>query len=328
MARSTTDLLAAVRRAAFLPDASDQSDADLLAFADQETETLVSEAVVSGRGEHGWATEDTTITAGTVTYRLPRRLLGRAVRAVTVVPASGTDPEYPLSQIDPVELRGAFTSTVTGNPAYFAFEGDFLRLGPVPSASGWTLRVHYVMRPGKLVAVDDTENAAIYAAVSTTNIRLISTTIGTDLTTAGALVDIIRGSEPYDPIYLDRKTSAATAWSAPNFYFDTTTPIVVADIPTGASPLKPGFEPYYLCQRDQTIFPPIPSALWTTLVYATAAACLAAVRDPGAAQMGARAMAAKAQAMAMLEPRDERQTQTIINPSSGLRSLGTRRWRR
>lgn len=329
MARTTTDLLAAVRRAAFLPDASDQSSSDLLAFADQELETLVSDAVVSGRGEHWWATEDTTIVPGTTSYRLPRRLLGRAVRSVSVVP-TGTDPEYTLVQVDPTDLRGMFATGAVARPSYFAFEGDFVKLGAVPAESGWTLRVHYVMRPSKMVAVDATENTAIYAVVSTTNIRVISTTLGTNVTTANGYVDIVRGSEPYDPVYLDRRVSLSTPYSAPNFYFESSTPIVVADIPAGNSPTKPGEEPYYLVQRDQTVLPPIPAVLWTSLVYATAAAALGAVRDPGAAQMAARAMAAKTQAMNLMEPRDERQTETIVNPHSGLRTAGrgwARRWR-
>lgn len=327
MARTTTDLLAAVRRAAFLPDTSDQSDTDLLAFADQELETLVSEAVVSGRGEHWYKTEDTTITAGTTSYRLPRRLLGRAVRAVTVVPPAGA-AEYQLTQVDPIDLRALFTSTSVANPAYFAFEGDFIKLGAVPSTSDWTLRVHYVCRPSKLVAVSTTTMAQIYAAPSTTNIRIIETGPDANLTTAGSVLDIVRGQEPYDLLFIDRKTATSPAWSAPNFYLDATTPIVVADIQNLASPLKPGTSADYLVQRDQTPLPPVPAVLWTSLVYSTAAACLAAVRDPGAAQMGARAAAAKAQAVAMMEPRDEQQTQTIINPSSALRSTGRRAWRR
>jgi hypothetical protein len=325
VAKTCTDLLAAVRRAAFLPDASDQSSSDLLAFADQELETLISEAVVLGRGEHWYATEDTTIAAGTTSYRLPRRLLGRAVRGVTVVPPSR--PEYPLAQVDPIELRSLFSSGAVSNPGYFAFEGDFVKLGAVPAEAGWTLRVHYIMRPSKLVEVSATENAQVYAAVSTTNVRIIETAPSTNLTTALGLVDIVRGSEPYDVIFLDRKVSVSQAFSAPNFYFESSTPIVVADIASLASPLTPGQEPARLMQRDQTCLPPIPAALWTSLVYATAAAALAAVRDPGASQMAARAMAAKSQAMNLMEPRDERQTQTIVNPHSGLRSRGVRRWR-
>lgn len=327
MARTTTDLLAAVRRAAFLPDASDQSDTDLLALADQELETLVSEAVVSGRGEHWWATEDTAIVPGTATYRLPRRLLGRAVRAVVVVSPTATDPELPLAQVDPVELRAAFPSTLTGTPALFAFEGDFVRLGPIPAASGWTLRVMYVRRPSKLVAVSTTAMAQIYAAPSTTNVRIIETAPSTDLTTALSVLDIVRGQEPYDVLFEDRKTSTSQAFSAPNFYFEASTPIVVADIQNLASPLKPGTSADWLVQRDQTPLPPVPQVLWTSLVYATAAATLAATRDPGTGAMSARAVAAKNQALAMMAPRDERQTQTIINPNSALRSFGRRRWR-
>jgi len=326
VARSTTELLAAVRRAGFFPDASDQSSADLLILADQELETLISEAVVSGRGEHWFRTEDTTITAGTASYRLPRRVLGRAIRAVAVVPPAGA-AEYQLTQLDPVELRGMFSTTATANPAYFAFEGDFIKLGAVPASSDWTLRVHYVQKPSQMVPVSTTTMARVASVPTTTTLTLHDTSPDANITTSLSYLDIIRGCEPYDAVYIDRLTSS---YANPTLTLNAGTPIVVAEftMPPGITTFsaKPGAEAFWVVQRDQTPFPPIPAAMWTALVYATTAAALAATRDPGTAQMAARAMAAKSQAIAMMEPRDERQTQTIINRSSPLRS-GGRSWR-
>lgn len=325
MAKSTSDLLAAIRRSGFVPDASDQSDADWLALADQELETLISEAVVSGRGEHWFKTEDTLMVPGTTSYRLPRRLLGRSVRAVTAVPAQANAPEYQLYQVDPIELRGFFPTGTVANPAYFAFEGDFIKLGAVPVETGWYLRVHYICRPSKLAPISTTEMARIYTAISTTQVRIIETSPGTNLTEFGALLDIVRGSEPYDVIYQDLLSN--DTFSAPAFNFQSSTPIVVADFasPVLSSPLHPGAEPWYLCQRGQTPLPPIPSVMWTALVYSTLAAGLAATRDPGAAQMGGKAEAAKAQAVALMEPRDERQSEVITNQTSLLRVASRRR---
>jgi len=307
-----------------MPDASDQSDTDILALADQELETLISEAVVSGRGEHWFRTEDTALVPGTTSYRLPRRLLGRAVRGVSVV--QSTAAEYQLSQLDPLELRGLYTPGTAVRPAFFAFEGDFIKLGAVPAESGWTLRVHYVQKPSQLVAVSTTTMSRIAAIPSTTTLTLLDVAPDANLTTSLSFFDIVRGAEPYDLLYIDRLTSS---YANPTLTLNSSTPIVVADFVMTpglvAYSAKPGSEAFWVVQRDQTPFPPIPAAMWTALVYATTAAALAATGDPGAPRMGGRATAAKAQAVAMMSPRDERQTQTIVNQHSMLRSRG--RWR-
>lgn len=332
MARDTTELLAAVRRAAFLPDASDQSSTDLLAFASQEIDTLVSEAIVAGRGEHWYATESTAIVPGALRYRLPRRAIARSVRAVTVVAPQSSTPEYGLSQVDPIDLRGLFSSGSVANPAYFAVEGEFLNLGAVPAESGWTLRVHYIRKPSQLVERSTTTMARIAAADSPTQLTFYSSDAAT-LASFGkfSYFDVVRGVEPYDVLYEDLFSSSNYTNPGPTITLYSGRPVVVADFTIDVFPefgAGGSREANWWFPRDTTIFPQVPSAFWTAIVYATAAAALAATRDPGAVQMSARAAAAKTQAMNLMEPRDQRQTETIINPHSGLRNRHGRRWRR
>ena len=198
-------LLVDVRSTGFLPDASDQTDAVLLRMADSELRTMVAAAVEANRGEHWLRYEDTAIVPGTTRYRLPRRVLGRAVRAVTALDPNGA-PMPPLSEVDPVTLRSMWKSTDTSDPRLFAFEDDYVNLGAVPASSGWTLRIHYIMRPSALVPLGGYATLArIASAGSTTSLTLYSSD-ATAFASVGknTLFDIIRGSEPYGPAYNDR----------------------------------------------------------------------------------------------------------------------------
>ncbi len=305
-------LLTDVRDTGFLPDASDQDSTVLLRFADKELRTMIAVAVEKNRGEHWLRYEDTDIVPGTTRYRIPRRCLGGAVRAVTAVDPNGvTLPS--LTQVDPITLRSMFKEGDSSSLRWFAFEGDFVNLGAVEPSTGWTLRIHYVMRPSKLVVTSETEMATIYGPDSTTGVRILETAPGTNLTEYGAYLDIVRGTEPYDLLYLDRLS--ADTFAAPTFNFQPSTPIVTADIPSLSSPLHPGAEPAYLVQRDQTPLPPIPRALWDALVHGTCAQALEAVRDPQAASMRQTALAKLHEGIQLMGPRDQRNSQRILSKS-------------
>jgi hypothetical protein len=204
-----------------------------------------------------------------------------------------------------------------------------LRLDAIPQDTPWYLRVAYIVRPSALVEVSTTEMARIYGPDSTTGVRIIDTSPSANLTEFGAYLDIVRGSEPYDLLYLDRLS--ADTFAAPVFNFQATTPIDVADIPSLSSPLHPGAEPAYLVQRDQTPFPNIPHTLWPALVRLTVARAFEAVRDPGTQQMRESGLAALQRALSIMKPRDARNTRRIVGRSP-IRSIasgwsrGGRRW--
>jgi hypothetical protein len=317
---ATDGLLTAARREAFLPDASDQSDADLLAFADDVLATLVSAAIVEGRDGRWLARADTSITPGVYSYAEPTASLGQAVRGVAVVKPDGV--EYSLTPTDSQKLAAmASGATRTSEPWWYAFEAGQIVLSGVSATPGWTLRVYYVRTPPKLIPTS--EGSAVVGVGSSNELSLATDPDATTMA-VGALVNVVSGIEPYPTLFagLEVATNAA-------LYLDFTTAPFTAGSPSIPPAQVQNVQPAYVVPAGTTVYPPIPRSMWPALVRGTCAAALSAVRDPGAPAMLQRAMEARQQAIEVMMPRDTRRSRAIVG-ASALRTTpgwGGRRWR-
>lgn len=322
-------LLVDVRNTGFLPDASDQTDAVLLRFADSELRTMIAAAVEANRGGRWLRYEDQAIVPGTTRYRLPRRALADCTIGVTVLDPNGVTLP-PLAELDLVTLLGMFKATDTADPRWFAFEAEHVNLGAVPATSGWTLRLHYTLRPSSLVLLNSYATLArIASAGSTTSLTVYDTTLASFV--KHVFHDIVRGSAPYGPAYIDRFCANDYTSPGPTIALSTGTPIVVADFTIeGLSAYAgvAGREAMWWVPRDTTPFPPIPKVLWDALVHGTVAQALEAVRDPGAGAMRAVTLAKLHEAIRLMGPRDQRNSKRIVS-TSALRTKGRvrRPWR-
>lgn len=312
MTWTSDDLLAEVRRAIFAPDTSDQSDTDLLAFADQALNTLIAASVRAGRGEHWLTTLDHTVVPGTVEYDMPRRALGRTLRGVMLVSSSGESRA--LQQVDALRLRETYRSSSTsGTPCWYAFEGEKVRLGVVPSSGTWTLRLFYLWSPPKLIATSG--GAAISGVTGSTT---VTTALSSLPAAVGAgYVDVVSGTEPYRVLSADNKVSL---FAAPTITF--TTSISGLGL---ATPVVANRQPDYVVPAEQSVYPPIPRPMWPALVSETARLALRAVRDPQAASMAVEAQAHLGAARDIMNPRENRASMKIVG-SSPMRWVGRRRW--
>lgn len=312
MAWNTSDLLAAVRRTIFAPEVSDQSDADLLAFADEVLDTLIASTIRPGREGYWMSSSDIEIVPGTTEYDVPRRALGRTVRGVMAVCPDGRT--YPLTDADPLALRARWEATnpVACDPTHYAFEDVLLRLNAVSANPGWLLRVFYLRTPPRLITL--AEGSAILSVASDTEL----TVSGTPPFSKPSLIDVVSGLEPYPTLFSDLpidNTSAGSIEVVGSTF--TTSP---SNPPAFISPRQPA----YAVPAETTVYPPIVRALWPALVKETAAACLAATRDPQAPSMKTDAEIARRQAVSALSPRDDRRSRAVVG-ASALRSA---RWRR
>lgn len=302
MAWTTDDLVSEVRLKAWLPTADDLSPTDILSFANDELQVLVAATLKTGQEEHWVTREDVSITSSRV--RLPRRALARAMRAITVLDPSGTEGRFDLLPAGEAWSRGSGTAPTVGY-----VEGEELVFLGTPAA-GWKVRFRYLARPSRLVPVASC--AAISSALSTTTIKV--TTPPAELTTVNALVDIVRGDEPFGLSYIDRDVKT---WSDPNLTFQDSTPVEVAAI---AAPTGPGTRVDYLCPRDCTCYPPIPFALWPLLVASTATAIHEAQANRvQAASSGARAGRQTQAARGLFEPRVQTGGPSVIQRRGPLR---------
>lgn len=312
MAWTTDDLVELARREAWLPDADDLTSANILDFGNGELRGDTGKVMKVAREEHAVMVEDLTLVSGTTNYRLPRRSQARGIRAITFVDSSGR--ERPSTELPLAEAYAYGTSYVAG---LFFLRGDSLVLPCAPTESGAKYRVQYIRRASRMVPVSS--GAIIERAVSTTRLELATTTPGASISTADALLDIVRGDSPFDLSYTDLLSDGMNPGGAgANILgLDSTTPIVVADVSTGT---QIGARDDYVCPRDTTVYPPLPEELHEALGISIAARILESRNDPRAIEKRNSAIRALRSARALLEPRHLDRKPAIIPQGSPLRA--------
>lgn len=148
MLLTTSDLVTAVRRKGQIPDASDYTDAEILAEADDVISGRLTEAVAGLSNGFYVRYIDITMVAGTARYALPTRSVADTVEHVAVLQSDAT--ERPLGR-----LRGSdamYVAGSSGTPYHYTIEGADLLLYPSPAVAE-TVRVRYQIRRAKLTAV-------------------------------------------------------------------------------------------------------------------------------------------------------------------------------
>lgn len=322
MAYTTDDLVTAVRRLAYLPDAGDITDAEILSRADEEMDTLVADAVKAGREGFWLTSEDTALSPSVLAYQIPRRALGRGVVGVMMVNSTGTT--FTIPQIDPVIGWNGRTTSISSY--CYSFQADKI-VFPTPPPSGYSLRVLYLRRPSRMVSV--ASGAAVVTAPTTTTITIGGAVpawlSGITVDTPYTYVDVVRGSAPFDPLYVDR---IGTLFSAPTLTLDATTPVDISDFVDTSLYTNARID--YVCRQDETVYPMLPIELHRVLEAATAVRLLESVKDAEGAQMAmATLRERKRAAVDILEPRNQEGSRPIVRARSPLRQtfgIG-RRWR-
>jgi hypothetical protein len=168
MSYTSADLLSAIERRSFAPsNQSTFSTTEILALADEETQSLILPAILSVREEFFVTQSDITITANQSSYDVPARAIGMIVREVQLVNSGGSYKDIP--RIEPEDVR----TSQTGSPTAFYMKGNQIVLYPTPSSTQDTLRVSYFIAPGSLV---ETSSGAVISAINTTtNVVTVAT---------------------------------------------------------------------------------------------------------------------------------------------------------
>lgn len=318
MSWTTDDLVTAARRSGWLPDASDVAASDLLAWGDECIAEDFVDLLKTGREEYGITSADVALVSGTARYRLPRRASLRSVRGVSFIDSSGD--EAPAEELPAMETWRYSGSRNGSSSAFYRFEGDEIVLAVAPTTSGESLRVRYFQRPSVMIATSAA--APIVNAVSTVSIKYdVTATPPSTLTTANALIDVVRGDSPFPTLYEDL---IVASWSSPNVTLDSTTPIVVAEVSSRGSPAVPGVRVDYVCPRDSTCYPPIPQEMHGALAWGIVSRALEATADQRFALAERRYRTALDRLRNAAEPRNADRRPRIIDRGSRLRGG---RWR-
>ena len=193
MAYTSANLVSAIERRSFAPaNQLTFTQADILAVADEETQTRILPRILSVREEYFVTYADQSITQGQRVYPIPDRSIGLIAREVKILETSGA-----LTDLPRIEPENVLT-TSQGSPDSFYLEQDSIALYPVPSSSSQTLRVWFFASPGQLV---DPSESAVISAIDTGTSTVTVGSIPSAWTT-GDTFDFLsaRGSQGYRSI--------------------------------------------------------------------------------------------------------------------------------
>lgn len=190
MAITTTLILDAVKRGVTMPANQVRfTDADLLKFADEETESLLLPILTSIRQEFLVKKKLQTCVASTAEYKIPYRAVGRTLRDLNLARTSDESIIRPLDYITPEDAAMRYPSTQTGEPLGFTVQGDSVVLIPAPASTQYSLLFSYLLKPSYLVPV---ASAGVITGVDTvTGVVTIGSAISAF--TSGATMDLVDG---------------------------------------------------------------------------------------------------------------------------------------
>jgi len=256
MAFTTADLLAAIERRSFAPsNQSTFSTSEILALADEETQSLILPAILSVREEFFVTQTEVAITANRAAIDIPTRAIGMIVREVQLVNSSGHFRDLP--RIEPEDVRGS----QTGSPSAFYLKGNQIVLYPAPSTTQDSLRISFFIAPGNHI---ETSAAAVVSAINTTtNVVTVSSIPSTWVT--GNSFDLIsaKGGQEYRGIDLTSTLVSGTDITLPS-------------LPTG---LAVGD---YVSLAETSPLVQLPPNFRPVLAQAVAARMLQSMNQPGA----------------------------------------------
>lgn len=321
MAYLADDIVTAVKRLTFLPDASDLSTTDILAMADEEVLSIISDSVKSARTEMWTTHQDYTLSVSQQRYRLPNRALGRIVRGVQIVNTT-SNISFVIAQRDLIQGWDALPTAGVTSATYY-FDDDYICFPAAPPA-GYLMRVWYLRQPSKLVLSTGTDVSAIQKLASSTSIQVSTAASGIPV---NSYMDVVRGSAPYDVMYQDQLVTSLTG-AGPYFVNCSGSAFSSADFVDRTAITNDRTD--YVCARGETCYPQIPDELFPFLCAAVSRRVLEAIGDrEGASVMQNTLDARRREALSLIIPRNEDGSKPIVKKFSPLRSnrgMG-RRWR-
>lgn len=139
MPKTTTDLIANVRRRAQLSNDSGQaiSDADILVMASDEFQNVIAPKIYAFRGWH-FATQKTYTLSTTRTYRIPDRAAGGTIISVEIV---DSPINRPVNLVHPLQVKDF-------GERYYLYANNIVLSNGAPSSG--SMLVKYLMLPNSL----------------------------------------------------------------------------------------------------------------------------------------------------------------------------------
>lgn len=300
----STDLLKSIKRRALIPaNQSTFSDADLLAFADEEMNMGIVPSVLRSQEDYFLISQEVPLVAGQTRYPVPYRAIGNRLRDVALLDVNGNVNE--LTRIGIGDLSDHLKSN--GHAFYMSNNEVVLVSKNLADSSGSKLLMSYYIRPNSLVEMSAV--APITSIDRTTGIVQVSNLPSNFNQTL--LYDLVQIQSPHKTLDFDIQVISINT---------TSKAITLSTIPTQ---LQIGDQ---LCLATQSAIPQIPSDLHVMLAHRVASRVLEAIGDTEGLQAANTKLAElEAQTQTIIDDRVEDAPKKISSRHSTLRAGAGRR---
>lgn len=310
----TTNLLIdSIKRRGSIPaNQSTYTNADILAFANEEMGLNLVPSILSLHEEHFLYSEDQALVANDSEYRIPTRAIGNKLKELQYLDSNGNIYEMTrISVGDLPDYQGAYTQNHAY--AYFVKYNRIHLIPSVQSSVSGSLRFYYFIRPNELVSED---RVAIITDINRTTGVITCSSIPDHFSTS-IEYDMYMAESPHRHLTIEVSATAVNATT-------NTMDFALADIP---DELEVGD---HIAQKCECIIPQIPSDLHVLLAQYVAERILEAQGDTQGlqnAKIKTREMEFKAGNI--IDNRVDEAPQKLVNRNGILRfGLFNKRYRR
>ena len=193
---TTTAFLARVKSAALVPTHQiTYQDQDIFELANEEMDNLLIPLIMSLREEYLVTKTIIPMVIGEYIIPIPERAVGRTIRSIKVSKNSSAYPE----ELTRASISESFAfNTNPSAPRYHYFEGDVIKINPIPDQVYGDYHLWWECRPSRLVP---TVSVGIITSVTPTSV-IVQQNLNTAITT-GSVIDITKVKAGYSNIYQD-----------------------------------------------------------------------------------------------------------------------------
>lgn len=258
---TSDELIDSVKRRSMMPiHQSTFTNADLLAFGDEEMSMGVVPDILKNHEDYLLYTERIKLNQNQRTYSIPYRAIGNRLKDVSILDKSGN--YFELTRISIGDLPFFNYDSLPTPRAFYVENNQIILVGNSVLAYDGYVVMSYYMRPNSLVMLDQ---VAVIKGIDRTTGTLQLTNIPEDFN-PGQLYDFISIKSPNKTLKMDTTVLS----------FDILNVQVTLDPANIPSDLNVGD---HLCIAETTAIPQIPSDLHVYLAQRIASRCLEAIGD-------------------------------------------------
>jgi len=298
MAKTGNQIISQVQLTITMPNNQELlTDDRILAFANEEIAATIVPMITSLNQEYFVALEEEDTVDGEPFYDIPYRAVGRILRDLKVRNPSTGGNGANVWSCTQIYLEDASNAEWTAQNFAYHFQGDRIRLFPIPQNNTFTLLKYYFLRPNQVVKLGDS------GTITGISGNIVDVAVVPSNLVNGAKVDFIKGLQGNRTIAMDQTITNVSG-----------TQITIADVPTD---LAVGD---YVSLAETSPVMQIPDDFFNLLVYLTASRCLDAIGDLEQKKVIDESIPSKRRAMEMLiAPRNQGEKIKIVNRSGLLR---------